>query len=213
MADAYSFDADQAAMRTSYQAVFDAYLRIFGRLSPRRGAGRSILGRDRRRRQPRVHGPVPGRRGPFRLLPGVWVRGQRGSRDEGDEGVARRPSGGCGRRGADGRAPHPRPSRHRRGRGLLRGPGGNGCRPAQVDGGRRRRGAPRGGARARRPRGAVALGLAALRRRGLRRPSELWCVATSGRPVSRPRGSGWWPTSRSGVRGPGSPGRTVSTTT
>jgi prolyl-tRNA synthetase len=33
MADAYSFDADAAGMRTSYQAVFDAYLRIFERLS------------------------------------------------------------------------------------------------------------------------------------------------------------------------------------
>ncbi len=33
MADAYSFDADPAGMRTSYQSVFDAYLRIFGRLS------------------------------------------------------------------------------------------------------------------------------------------------------------------------------------
>jgi prolyl-tRNA synthetase len=33
MADAYSFDVDGEGMRTSYQAVFDAYLRIFGRLS------------------------------------------------------------------------------------------------------------------------------------------------------------------------------------
>jgi prolyl-tRNA synthetase len=32
MADAYSFDADRKAMQESYQIVFDAYLRIFGRL-------------------------------------------------------------------------------------------------------------------------------------------------------------------------------------
>src|ERR1700722_12352849 len=32
MADAYSFDVDKEAMRASYQKVFDAYLRIFGRL-------------------------------------------------------------------------------------------------------------------------------------------------------------------------------------
>jgi prolyl-tRNA synthetase len=32
MADAYSFDVDQEAMRSSYQTVFDAYLRIFSRL-------------------------------------------------------------------------------------------------------------------------------------------------------------------------------------
>jgi prolyl-tRNA synthetase len=33
MADAYSFDADAAGMKSSYLAVFDAYLRIFERLS------------------------------------------------------------------------------------------------------------------------------------------------------------------------------------
>jgi prolyl-tRNA synthetase len=32
MADAYSFDVDKEAMQASYQAVFDAYLRIFDRL-------------------------------------------------------------------------------------------------------------------------------------------------------------------------------------
>jgi prolyl-tRNA synthetase len=32
MADAYSFDVDREAMQVSYRAVFDAYLRIFGRL-------------------------------------------------------------------------------------------------------------------------------------------------------------------------------------
>ena len=32
MADAYSFDVDKAAMQESYRKVFDAYLRIFGRL-------------------------------------------------------------------------------------------------------------------------------------------------------------------------------------
>jgi prolyl-tRNA synthetase len=32
MADAYSFDVDQEAMQTSYASVFEAYLRIFGRL-------------------------------------------------------------------------------------------------------------------------------------------------------------------------------------
>lgn len=32
MADAYSFDVSQEAMRDSYRGVFDAYLRIFGRL-------------------------------------------------------------------------------------------------------------------------------------------------------------------------------------
>jgi prolyl-tRNA synthetase len=32
MADAYSFDVDKEAMQTSYRTVFDAYLRIFGRL-------------------------------------------------------------------------------------------------------------------------------------------------------------------------------------
>ena len=32
MADAYSFDVDKAAMQESYGKVFDAYLRIFGRL-------------------------------------------------------------------------------------------------------------------------------------------------------------------------------------
>jgi prolyl-tRNA synthetase len=32
MADAYSFDVDKEAMQRSYQTIFDAYLRIFGRL-------------------------------------------------------------------------------------------------------------------------------------------------------------------------------------
>ncbi len=32
MADAYSFDVDKEAMQVSYRTVFDAYLRIFGRL-------------------------------------------------------------------------------------------------------------------------------------------------------------------------------------
>ncbi len=32
MADAYSFDVDKEAMQDSYRAVFDAYLRIFGRI-------------------------------------------------------------------------------------------------------------------------------------------------------------------------------------
>jgi prolyl-tRNA synthetase len=32
MADAYSFDVDKEAMQSSYRTVFDAYLRIFGRL-------------------------------------------------------------------------------------------------------------------------------------------------------------------------------------
>ena len=32
MADAYSFDVDKAAMQVSYEIVFDAYLKIFGRL-------------------------------------------------------------------------------------------------------------------------------------------------------------------------------------
>jgi prolyl-tRNA synthetase len=33
MADAYSFDVDKEAMQSSYRTVFDAYLRIFGRLA------------------------------------------------------------------------------------------------------------------------------------------------------------------------------------
>ena len=48
MADAYSFDVDKEAMQSSYRAVFDAYLRIFGRLDldvrPGRGPSGAIGG-------------------------------------------------------------------------------------------------------------------------------------------------------------------------
>jgi prolyl-tRNA synthetase len=87
MADAYSFDVDKDAMQGSYRAVLDAYLRIFGRL----GLEAIRVGRDRRRRQPRVHGALGGGRGPLRLLWLLRVRRQRRGSHPGG-----RPGGGRG---------------------------------------------------------------------------------------------------------------------
>ena len=63
MKDAYSFDATVEGLNKSYDAMYAAYCQIFdrvrARLSGRRGRERA----DRRRRQPRVHGPGRQRRG------------------------------------------------------------------------------------------------------------------------------------------------------
>jgi prolyl-tRNA synthetase len=75
MKDAYSFDRDKAAALKSYQAMFDAYKRIFDRfgLLPR-GGGRHR--RHRRRRLARVPGHRRHRRRRHRLLPDQRLRGQ-----------------------------------------------------------------------------------------------------------------------------------------
>ena len=63
MKDAYSFDADVDQLNTSYDAMYEAYCRIFDRCGipyvDRRGRERP----DRRRQLARVHGPLVDRRG------------------------------------------------------------------------------------------------------------------------------------------------------
>ena len=90
MADAYSFDVDKEAM----QRLLPVGLRrLPADLRParaRRHPGGGPVGRHRRGRQPRVHGPVGGRRGPLRPLPVLRVRRQRGG--------GRAPGGGGGGR-------------------------------------------------------------------------------------------------------------------
>ena len=109
-------------MQASYRTVFDAYLRIFARLRARRDPGGGRVRRHRRRRQPRVHGAVGGGGGPLRArarpaaTPPTWRPPPAGA-----SATPSRPDGRTPR--ADRRAPHPRPSRHRRRGGLLRRPG------------------------------------------------------------------------------------------
>ena len=124
MADAYSFDVDKEAMQASYRAVFDAYLRIFARLGPRRPPGGGRVRGHRRRRQPRVHGALGGGRGPLRLLSVLRLRGQRRGGHPGRRPDAGRAGGGRRRAGpmVEHHTPGP-PGDRRRGR-VLRRPGG-----------------------------------------------------------------------------------------
>ena len=80
MKDAYSFDADLDGLRASYKQMYDAYHRVFDALRPHVPSGRGAVGRDRRRREPRVHGRRRGRRGRLRLVPYVRLRRERRSR-------------------------------------------------------------------------------------------------------------------------------------
>ena len=56
MKDAYSFDVDKAAMLKSYQAMYDAYARIFSRMGLKFRAVAADTGPDRRQRVARVPG-------------------------------------------------------------------------------------------------------------------------------------------------------------
>ena len=80
MKDAYSFDVDKAAMLKSYQAMYDAYARIFGRMGLRFRAVAADTGPDRRQRVARVPGARRFGRGRDRLVPRVRLRGERRAR-------------------------------------------------------------------------------------------------------------------------------------
>ena len=69
MKDAYSFDLDLDGLRTSYQPMYDAYHRVFERCGLTFRPVEARVGRDGRRREPRVHGGRGGRRGRLRLVP------------------------------------------------------------------------------------------------------------------------------------------------
>ena len=79
MKDAYSFDADVAQLNASYDAMYEAYCRIFDRCGlpyvDRRGRERP----DRRRRLARVHGPLLHRRGQGHPVPALRLRRQPGA--------------------------------------------------------------------------------------------------------------------------------------
>ena len=57
--------------------MYDAYHRVFERCGLTFRAGRGAVGRDRRRREPRVHGRRRGRRGRLRLVHELRLRRQR----------------------------------------------------------------------------------------------------------------------------------------
>ena len=80
MKDAYSFDADFEGLQKSYQAMYDAYTRIFTRLGLAVPRGRRRLRRDRRHRLARVPGARGLGRGRDRLLDRLGLRRQRGAR-------------------------------------------------------------------------------------------------------------------------------------
>ena len=178
-------------------------------------AGRGAVGRDGRRREPRVHGGRRGRRRRLRVVQGVRLRRQRRGR-----AARRRPPIPARRTAA------PTCRRARRCTrptcpgiaGRVEVPRRRGRRDAEVHRLRRRRRArPRD--RARRPRGqrvrargrARAEARAALRRRRLRRASR----AAEGlhRPRLPGRGGRGRRSRRSRRRSAGSPARTSSTTT
>ena len=172
MADAYSFDVDKEAMQASYRTVYDAYLRIFGRLDLDVVPGGGGVRRHRRRRQPRVHGALGGGRGPLRAVPGLRVRGQRGG---GHPRAASREPAAPTTPPAPALVEHHTPGRPgiERGGGLLRRPGVTAAdllkSLAVVDD----TGRPTLAAGARGPRGPPAERLAPVRGRGLRRPPRL----------------------------------------
>ena len=79
MKDAYSFDANVEQLNASYDAMYEAYCRIFDRCGipyvDRRGRERP----DRRRQLARVHGPLLDRRGHDHPVPRLRLRGQQGA--------------------------------------------------------------------------------------------------------------------------------------
>ena len=79
MKDAYSFDADEAGLEASYEAMRQAYHRICQRIGFKYRAVEADSGRHRRQRQPGVHGPGRHRRGHDPLLRPVRLRGQPGA--------------------------------------------------------------------------------------------------------------------------------------
>ena len=211
MADAYSFDADSDGMRTSYLAVFDAYLRIFERLGldvvPVEASSGAIGGDVNHEFM------VPSAVGEdyFVSCPAC---GYAANVEAATRGAERRPTG-------------PRPTVPGRWSSTTRrtGPASTtwwrsspttGVTAADLlktmavfdDAGRA---AVRAGPG--RPRGATAVGVAAVRGRGLRPASRPGDGGTSGRAACRRRGSGWSPTSRSTATSRGSPAPTGPTTT
>ena len=79
MKDAYSFDADVAQLNKSYDAMYEAYCRVYDRcgLALRDCRGRERT--DRRRRLARVHGPLLDRRGSGSPVHRLRLRGQPGT--------------------------------------------------------------------------------------------------------------------------------------
>ena len=112
MKDAYSFDVDKAGMLRSYQAMYDAYARIFGRMGLKFRAVAADTGPDRRQRVARIPGARRLGRGRHRLVPRVGLRGERRARRS---GRARAVAPGAG--GSDAEGAHA-------GQGDLRGSGG-----------------------------------------------------------------------------------------
>ena len=78
MKDAYSFDATLEGLNKSYDAMYAAYCKIFQRMRAGLPGGRGRERADRRRRQPRVHGPGRQRRRHRAALQGMRIRGQPG---------------------------------------------------------------------------------------------------------------------------------------
>ena len=68
MKDAYSFDTSVEGLSASYEKMYKAYCRIFDRAGAHLFGRRSRKRTDRRRCQPRVHGPQPERRRSHRPL-------------------------------------------------------------------------------------------------------------------------------------------------
>ena len=144
MKDAYSFDADLAGLQRSYDAMYDAYTRVFTRCGLTFRSVEGAIRRDRWRHEPGVHGRRRDRRGRVRLVRALRIRGQHRSRDPTADSGAGEPGPGPARVG-----PHAGHARHRRGR---RSPGHDRRSPHEVHRLRRRRRAgPR--ARSRRSRG------------------------------------------------------------
>ena len=105
MKDAYSFDVSVEALepqlREDVRGLLPHLRPLRAALPGRRGRERA----DRRRRQPRIHGPGRKRRGRGAALPGLRLRGQPGA------GGDRRPRPGAARRAAEAARPRsPRPA-------------------------------------------------------------------------------------------------------
>ena len=83
MKDGYSFDVDLDGLRASYQQMYDAYFRVLRALRAHVPSGRSAIRRDRRRREPRVHGRRRGGRRRLRMVPHMRLRRERRSRAAG----------------------------------------------------------------------------------------------------------------------------------
>ena len=100
MKDAYSFDVDKAGMLKSYQAMYDAYARIFARMGLEFRAVAADTGPDRRQRVARVPGARRIRRGRDRVVPRIRLRGEHRARRSGRAGAVAPRAGGTDAEGA-----------------------------------------------------------------------------------------------------------------